>query len=126
MLYPRQQNSKIDKKWRETSNLAPLVPLVRPFQINYIPLKSFWPFLGLGLGTGSFVANFKRFSGSSGFLCLGHFCRPQDTRRLLRQNTQNRAMESEWHTLPVVESSIAVEDAVENRGLYRVFISHLF
>ena len=23
------------------------------------------------------------------------------------------------------ESSIAVEDAVENRGLYRVFVSHL-
>ena len=27
---------------------------------------------------------------------------------------------------PVVESSIAVEDAVENRDLYRVFASHLF
>ena len=27
---------------------------------------------------------------------------------------------------PGVESSIAVEDAVENRGLYRVFVSRLF
>ena len=27
---------------------------------------------------------------------------------------------------PAVESSIAVEDAVENRGLYRVFVSRLF
>ena len=26
---------------------------------------------------------------------------------------------------PAVESSIAVEDAVENRGLYRVFVSRL-
>ena len=25
-----------------------------------------------------------------------------------------------------VESSIAVEDAVENRGLYRIFVSRLF
>ena len=31
---------------------------------------------------------------------------------------------SEWP--PTVESSIAVEDAVENRGPYRVFVSHLF
>ena len=27
---------------------------------------------------------------------------------------------------PAVESSIAVEDAVENRSLYRVFVSRLF
>ena len=27
---------------------------------------------------------------------------------------------------PAVESSIAVEDAVENRGLYRIFASCLF
>ena len=27
---------------------------------------------------------------------------------------------------PAVESPIAVEDAVENRGLYRVFVSRLF
>ena len=27
---------------------------------------------------------------------------------------------------PAVETSIAVEDAVENRGLYRVFVSRLF
>ena len=27
---------------------------------------------------------------------------------------------------PAVESSIAVEDAVENRGLYRIFVSRLF
>ena len=27
---------------------------------------------------------------------------------------------------PAVESSIAVEDVVENRGLYRVFVSRLF
>ena len=27
---------------------------------------------------------------------------------------------------PAVESSIAVKDAVENRGLYRVFVSRLF
>ena len=27
---------------------------------------------------------------------------------------------------PAVESSIAVEDAVENCGLYRVFVSRLF
>ena len=27
---------------------------------------------------------------------------------------------------PPVESSIAVEDAVENRSLYRVFVSHWF
>ena len=27
---------------------------------------------------------------------------------------------------PPIESSIAVEDAVENRSLYRVFVSHLF
>ena len=27
---------------------------------------------------------------------------------------------------PAVESSIAVEDAVENRGHYRVFVSRLF
>ena len=31
---------------------------------------------------------------------------------------------SKWP--PAVESSIAVEDAVENRGLYRVFVSRLF
>ena len=31
---------------------------------------------------------------------------------------------SEW--APAVESSIAVEDAVENRGLYRIFVSCLF
>ena len=29
-------------------------------------------------------------------------------------------------TLVAVKSSIAVEDAVENRGLYRVFVSRLF
>ena len=27
---------------------------------------------------------------------------------------------------PAVESSIAVEDAVENRGLYHIFVLHLF
>ena len=32
--------------------------------------------------------------------------------------------EPQWP--PAVESSIAVEDAVENRGLYRVFVSRLF
>ena len=29
-------------------------------------------------------------------------------------------------SLPAVESLIAVEDAIENRFLYRVFIAHLF
>ena len=33
-------------------------------------------------------------------------------------------LSSQWP--PAVESSIAVEDAVENRGLYRVFVSRLF
>ena len=31
---------------------------------------------------------------------------------------------TEWP--PAVESSIAVEDAVENRGPYRIFVSRLF
>ena len=35
-----------------------------------------------------------------------------------------KAGEAQWP--PAVESSIAVEDAVENRGLYRVFVSSLF
>ena len=35
-----------------------------------------------------------------------------------------RDCRSEWP--PAVETSIAVEDAVENRGLYRVFVSRLF
>ena len=31
-----------------------------------------------------------------------------------------------YFSSPAVESSIAVEDTVENRGLYRVFVSRLF
>ena len=38
--------------------------------------------------------------------------------------TKSEKSPSYWP--PAVESSIAVEDAVENRGLYRVFVSRLF
>ena len=50
------------------------------------------------------------------YMCVCHSwnaCGVQDSQRL-----------TSWP--PAVESSIAVEDAVENRGLYRVFVLHLF
>ena len=42
----------------------------------------------------------------------------------LTENEGDFLTQAQWP--PAVETSIAVEDAVENRGLYRVFVSRLF
>ena len=64
-------------------------------------------------------------------LCFPGFgCARENSTKISRQRRcEKRKISRKLHSAggaALIESSIAVEDAVENRGLYRVFVSRLF